>query len=141
MAEVSKIKLENDVYDLKDSTARTTLSNNTSYSTSTEYEVGKWTDGKTIYRKVIEKTGGSTNAEYLGNVAGVETLVSLNVWMEKSNVFRNGITCFYGGLSWASQVTFNKSTGYISIECGNDMASFKNGSTIRTIIEYTKTNS
>lgn len=141
MAEVSKIKLENDVYDLKDSTARTTLSNNTSYSTSTEYEVGKWTDGKTIYRKVIEKTGGSTNAEYLGNVSGIETLVSLNVWMEKSNVFRSGITCFYGGLSWASQVTFNKSTGYISIECGNDMASFKNGSTIRTIVEYTKTSS
>lgn len=139
MADVSKLKLENNTYDIKDSTARTTLSNNTSYSTSQEYEVGKWTDGNTIYRKVISKTGGSTNAEYIGNVAGVDTLVSLTVWMEKNNYFRNGITCYYGNLSWASQVYFNKSNGYISIECGNDMASFKNGATITAIIEYTKT--
>ena len=141
MADISKIKIESSTYDLKDSSARTNISNITNYSTSQEYEIGTWIDGKTIYRKVITTTGTSANAEYIGRLQGIETLVNMFVWVEKNNYFRNGTCCYYGNLSWASQCYYNKNNGYVSIESGNDFANFKNGATIRIIMEYTKASS
>ena len=49
MADISKIKIDTDTYDIKDTTARDKYN----YSSS-EQEIGKWIDGNTLYRKVFE---------------------------------------------------------------------------------------
>lgn len=51
MANISKIKIENTTYDLKDETAR----DYSNYST-TEQLIGTWINGENLYRKVIHET-------------------------------------------------------------------------------------
>lgn len=111
------------------------------YSTD-EKLIGTWIDGKPLYRKVIKTTGGSGNAEYIGRIQGVDTLVDMKVWVNgNSTYFRSGTTSYYGSSSWTSQCYYNKSNGYITMECGNDYLSFKNGATIIITLLYTKDNS
>lgn len=107
------------------------------YSTS-ETETGQiWIDGNTIYRKVIQATGDSSNSQYMGAVSNIDNVVRLEAWVNNGTVIRNCYTCYYGNLNWASQVYLNN--GSIVIECGSSFANFKNGSTIYIVIEYTKT--
>ena len=139
MADISKLKVGANSYDIKDNVARETISNNTNYSTSQEYEIGTWIDGKTIYRKVLTGTGNNANAQYVARLQGIDTLVDMKVWVQgNTSYFRNGTTSYYGSSNWTSQCYYNKANGYITMECGNDYLSFKNGSPIRIIMEYTK---
>lgn len=55
MADISKIKIESSTYDIKDSTAR-----DYNIYSSTEKIIGKWIDGRNIYRKVVTYNNTST---------------------------------------------------------------------------------
>lgn len=111
--------------------------NGNNYQTN-EQVAGSWIDGKTIYRKVIIVTGNSNNTQIIGTINDVDTIVKLETLVQNGQTFRNGATCFYGDINWASQVYFNN--GNIVIESGSSYVGYyKNGATIRTIIEYTKT--
>lgn len=66
MAEtVKELEIAGTVYPIEDATARQTLEKLTTYST-TEQEIGKWIDGKKIYRRVFK---GETTT-YNETVAG-----------------------------------------------------------------------
>ena len=74
MADISKIKLESTTYDIKDSTAR-----NTGVYSSNEVEIGKWIDGKTIYRKVFRGTTLPSNNTITYSISSlsIDTVVNL----------------------------------------------------------------
>lgn len=112
--------------------------NGDNYSTN-EQVMGIWTDGKVIYRKTITTTGNSNTSQVIGNIPGIDSLISLNVWETKSNIWRNGTSIFYGNIQWASQVYFSSVNGNFTQECGTSFADFKNGATIYLTAEYTKT--
>ena len=58
-------------------------------------------------------------------------------WVKNGTIIRNVNTCYYGDINWASQIYF--SVNGVTLECGDFVKAFKNGSTIYITIEYTKT--
>lgn len=71
MANITKLTVDNNTYDIKDTTARTNIDNLSLYSSS-ETIIGKWINNETIYRKVITYTNDST----IGS-AGTVTNISI----------------------------------------------------------------
>lgn len=107
------------------------------YSTS-EKKVGKWINGKPIYRVSFIDTGDSANVQnFYNKVFNSDLIISIEAWAIKNNTKRSCMTTYFGDIQWASQVYVNQDV--IAIECGNSFASFKNGATIVMTIEYTKT--
>ena len=142
MADVSKIKLENDLYDIKDATVRTNLTNATTYSTS-ELIVGKWIDGKTLYRKVVSgnlnttsSDGDNVNTDIDTNVTDADTFLIVRAYFISNNRFmlipyftNSGYSVRVLPHTDKRNVTFiNNYTGY-------------SGATVYVIVEYTKLNS
>lgn len=114
-----------------------TLNNNNVYSTN-EIKVGTYVDGKPIYRIVLETTGNNSNYQDIGYIADLDNVIRVDCWAKNGPTRRN-ITCsdYFGDVQWASQIYID--WGYLKIECGNYFLSFKNGATIKAIVEYTKT--
>ena len=135
MADFTKITVDNTTYNVKDSTARSDISALNTYSTN-ETAIGKWHDNKTIYRKVFTATGNNSNAQGIGYLDNYDTIIHIEIWLKNGTTYRNGFANWYGSSSWGSQVYVN--SGWVSIECGNDYASFKNGASITAVVEYTK---
>jgi len=106
----------------------------------TEAVIGKWIDNKPIYRKTFTTTGDSNNAQTILTLDNVDNVINVVGWARKGTDRRNIIQSFYNGGGWNSQFYFSTLYGGLGIiECGNDYASFKDGATIYTTIEYTKT--
>lgn len=59
MADVSKIKIDNGIYDIKDTTAR----NNFDIYTTYEKRIGTWINGKPLYRQTFSYQNLGTNQE------------------------------------------------------------------------------
>lgn len=85
MASFSKLKIENNLYDVKDDTARTTIDNATNFKV-TKQIIGTFL-GKTHYRLVIQ-----TNTPSSTNVAIVYTLSNLDI-----------MTNLYGTIFYSNQ--------------------------------------
>ena len=65
MADISKIKIEANTYDIKDNTARAKFN-----YTANEQEIGTWIDGKTLHRKSFE-CDNPTSGGYPVNDTGI----------------------------------------------------------------------
>lgn len=136
--EISEVNPDGNVYQLKDSTARAGLAQIAAqnvYST-TEVDTGKkWIDGKSIYRRVFNKTVSyqaniETSIVPLTDVANVESVVDILMLMKTSTtdaVFlpdRN------------TRVYFHKTTTPSGIVI--DDTSARNNVTFQIVLEYTK---
>ena len=106
------------------------------YST-TEQVVGKWIDGKPIYRQVINTTGNNSQGQSIATISNIDNIVNMFGWVRNGNIQRSCSTAFYGDVAWTSQLYENSQ--YIILECGSKFADFKNNATITLICEYTKT--
>lgn len=61
----------------------------TNYSTTTEQVVGKWTDGKTLYRKVVTGTTGTKNiSNFINLISNVEYFEMENFLINTNGVLR-----------------------------------------------------
>ena len=134
MADISKIKLDNSTYDIKDSTARII----SSYS-NTEQVIGTWTTGKPLYRKLYNTftfgTGATNNYIILDNA----TTYNIINGYGKVSIVNNSFTMILGtgdyGLGSLSNVYKNESSGDIYI---NTSLSQNDITSIEIILEYTK---
>lgn len=109
---------------------------NANYSTD-EIRIGTWTDGKPIYRRVINTTGDKGQSQTIAIISNIDNIVNMFGWVKNGNIQRSCFTVFYGDTSWASQLYRNSQD--INLECGSSFANFKNNATITLICEYTKT--
>lgn len=83
MADISKIKIESDTYDIKDTIAR-----NYNVYSSTEQVVGTWINNKPLYRKTITETvSANTNAEHTLSSYGINNadVVIIDVGMSTAH--------------------------------------------------------
>lgn len=127
MADVSKIKLENTTYNIKDSTAR----NIGIYSTN-EVAIGTWIDNSIIYRKVITGTTASNDSPTnIGTINNIDNVINI-----------------YGTIIFSQQriplnFVYNTAQNACYIENGNVMirttASSYQSKDVIVIVEYTKT--
>lgn len=107
----------------------------TSYSTSEEIAVGKWIDGKTIYRKCYTVSQGPTpNSPVLITISGIDSAISI------TGCLTNGIaTMFIGGTRSSNDLAlgayWQDSTNQIQIEAAADRSGYSG----YVIFEYTKT--
>ena len=132
MANVSRIKLENTTYDIKDEIAR----NHDNYSTS-EQVIGTWINNKPLYRKVIEVNNIvlDTNTT-CGNISNISKVVKIDGIITSSTGFNMSIGSIY--LS-----TWNRNN-YVWIDSGNGDVKYNirgDWTTINkmiVIVEYTK---
>lgn len=84
MADVSIIKLENDSYNIKDSTARTNINNLSNYSTN-EIIIGSWIDGKPLYRKVFNTTTPNANTGTIATITNLKKIIFLDGYITNVN--------------------------------------------------------
>jgi len=105
-----------------------------------EKKVGKWVDGKSVYRKVYTNIvfNSTVNADTpIHNVSelNIDTLIALNGITELSKASHpNGR--FGSSCNNLSQITYDKASGSIYIYCSNPAWASGN---MNIIIEYTKT--
>lgn len=104
------------------------------YST-TETVVGRWIDGKPVYRKVIVKTSGFGNGRTIENLSTLDTLLTIRGSMLRSN----GVTIpvehtHHSDLSVAVSI-FISADKNLAIEYGNGI----NPTKLILILDYTKT--
>lgn len=71
MADITKLKVEDTTYDIKDDVSR----KNTIYSTS-ETVVGKWINNKPIYRKVINFDGNDLNVSKAHGISNIDLITN-----------------------------------------------------------------
>lgn len=124
----------------------TALSNVSDYST-TEKTVGKWIDGKTIYRKVLTDniTQGSyltiNLGEYTDTITKIEVIISkpsTNIWL--SCPFRNEVgNDYYQGYLFVNQsIPKNSNTTTINVLCESSSSGYFDNCVAQIVIEYTK---
>ena len=101
------------------------------YST-TETIVGKWIDGKPIYRKVFYNDNWTDDFSYDANALNIDEVTSLKaMWNRAGNWFE---APYAGAGGFYSTLYYNTSSKKINFEANVSHA----GATNRTIIEYTK---
>lgn len=135
MADISKIKIESDVYDIKDTTAR----NVNNYSTS-EQLIGKWINNENLYRKVVSITlteamgiaGQAHDYSYAHGISNFQSLVRIsgNIDGAYNLIQMGGADVSYG--------TFFNSINSTNIVMRVVNDSWPVGSVLNFIIEYTK---
>ena len=105
------------------------------YSETNEQEIGTWTDGKTIYRKVITKTMSSTSSSIDLTSWNIDTLISqtgFNVQTGSNTKNQTQIPIYVGSNDYA--FTFYRNTTKI-LECRCGSETYGNWT---LILEYTK---
>lgn len=142
MANIRKIDIKGNQWDVKDEEARNLLKtleeNFNSFTVYSETEMNtkqKWIDGKDIYRKVISGISygngdilvqsGITNLDQLVNMTLIESGIK--------GTFKDNI--FIGTSRLSSNLAINKNTGVISV---TSRQSDITGTNAIFIIEYTK---
>lgn len=137
MANVSRIKLENTTYDIKDTVAR----NRDNYST-TEQAIGTWIDGKTIYRKVYDLTCTLDNNYYYtytgdsSTIMNIDTIVKYDAYIKRDTV----IFKIPNSKSYNCMTYIQRSYGGISLACDTSIGTSFDGKPLIIILEYTKVN-
>lgn len=136
MADVSKIKLDNTTYDVKDSIAR----NNMIYSNN-EIAVGTWIDNKTIYRKVLTHPATSyiasntqiTIPHQINNLNEVIKCDAIAIWNGEKFM---PMPSHYQNVTNIISVNYIDSTNLYFTSFNDNWGATK----VYFIIEYTKTN-
>lgn len=139
MADVSKLLIDNNTYDIKDTTAR----NNSIFSTS-EKIVGKWINNKPIYRKVVTFGASELNTSFNHNISNIETIISATGMLHHSYGWKP-ISTFHIDTSvvqgYFAVALYNVSNTDINVEVGEWYTS--GGSSVLNdsfiVLEYTKT--
>lgn len=105
------------------------------YSMS-ETIVGKWTNNKPIYRKVIETTtsAGSTNIPISDISSDIEEIIKLDGTTTQPSGNVTPLSYYYSSNDW-SNLYYSANSNYIIIRCGST-AGFGDA---KLIVEYTKT--
>ena len=135
MANVSKIKLDNNTYDIKDSIAR----NRDNYST-TEQAIGTWINGKTIYRKVYELTISTDTGGYYVYTGDSATVINIDTLLRFDYFVTNGTLVYSAPNTKDKNVTtyLQRSYGGIGLFCDASVSSMFNGKSAIVVLEYTK---
>ena len=113
------------------------------YST-TEKAIGKWTDGKTIYRKVLTDNFGNSMSLNIDSGVEIDTLVYISIKVIKGNIvfelpFRNEISAseYYQGYSFVNLQT-SGNNALVTIIGTSSNSTYFNNCDIQVIMEYTK---
>lgn len=105
--------------------------------TTDEIAVGKWIDGKTIYRKVF--TGTSTLSISTGitpdNIIKMECLIHQTVGSWRTIPWIFSLNDSMGPASWTGGFYFNDSDSTIRFQLGSNLAALNK---VIVIMEYTK---
>ena len=113
---------------------------NNEYSTE-EKIVGKWIDGKPIYRKVV--TANSYIEKLNTGISNLETMIKMEVLVSQSSngewrnlpwLFNNNNAI--GDQSWAGGFFYRMDSNQLHFQLGSSLKSIKK---IVAILEYTKT--
>lgn len=142
MAEIRKIDIKGNQWDIKDEEARNQLKtleeNFNSFTVYSETEMNtkqKWIDNKDIYRKVISGVSyGNGNISVQSGITNLDQLVNIT-FIESgiTGTFKDNI--FIGTSRLSSNLAINKNTGVISV---TSRQSDITGTNAIFIIEYTK---
>lgn len=134
MADVSKIKIESDTYNIKDSTARA-ISN---YSNN-EQVIGTWTNGKPLYRKVYNTftylADVGNNYIILDTNTNINIINSYGSLLIKNSLYTLTIPTENYGLDKISSVYKNETSGDIYLNTSLTQSDINN---IQIVLEYTK---
>ena len=142
MADIRKIDIKGNQWDIKDEGARNQLKtleeNLNSFTVYSETEMNtkqKWIDGKDIYRKVISGVSyGNGNISAQSGITNLDQLVNMTfIESGTTGVFKDSI--FIGTNRLSSNLAINKNTGIISVTSRQSDIS---GTNAIFIIEYTK---
>lgn len=113
------------------------------YSTI-EKVIGKWTDNKTIYRKVLTDNFGNSMSLNIDSGVEIDTLVYISIKVIKGNIvfelpFRNEISAseYYQGYSFVNLQT-SGNNALITIIGSSSNSTYFNNCDIQIVIEYTK---
>lgn len=113
------------------------------YSTI-EKAIGKWTDGKTIYRKVLTDNFGNSMSLNIDSGVEIDTLVYISIKVIKGKIifelpFRNEISAneYYQGYSFVNLQTSGNSA-LVTIIGSSSSSTYFNNCDIQIVIEYTK---
>lgn len=110
------------------------------YSTE-EKIVGKWIDGKPVYRKVF--TANSYSEQISTGITNLETMVRMDILISQNSngdwrnipwLFNNGSSI--GDQSWAGGVFYKMENNRLFFQMGSSLRNLKR---IIAILEYTKT--
>lgn len=115
-----------------------TLADRMSYST-TEQIIGKWIDGNTIYRKVIDISNlpNATIKQVAYNISNLDKVINLFGIAYELNTPRHYPLPYVSTAALANNIGINIEGSYININTGTD----RSGLTGYVIIEYTKSTS
>ena len=115
------------------------------YST-TEQVIGKWKDGKPIYRSVIEYTLSIDTSTYYGTYTGAADIIkSIDTLVDYKFYVYNGTLIFpipnFGGTNNDRDcgIYIQRSYGGIGFQCFARSINNFNGKPAQIILEYTKT--
>lgn len=142
MADIRKIDIKGNQWDIKDEVARGRLKtleeNFDSFTVYSEIEMNtkqKWVDGKDIYRKVIKGISyGNGNISAQSGITNLDQLINLTfIESGVTGAFEGNI--FIGTSRLSSNLAINKNTGIISVTSRQSDIS---GTNAIFIIEYTK---
>ena len=141
MADISKLKVGANTYDIKDSSARSSQN----YST-TEQVIGTWTNGKPVYRSVITYTLTVANT-YYGTYTGASSIImSIDTLVDfRFYVYNVTLVEFVpNGASMSSDermagAYLQRSYGGIGFQTTANSKAKYDGKQAQVIIEYTKT--
>lgn len=113
------------------------LSERNTYST-TEKAIGKWIDGKTLYRKVLQANSLNTGSEtqIATGVSNIDTVVFIYGIVKQGNARQPLLKPHNSSFNYQLGVYYDKSTNKIKVETGSGLS---NLSETFVIIEYTKT--
>ena len=136
MADISKLKVGANSYDIKDATARIS----DSYST-TEQTIGKWIDNKPIYRKVYQLTISTDSGGYYVYTGDSGTVTKIDSLIRFDYIVTNGTLQYTAPNTKDKVVTtyLQRSYGGIGLWCDSSVSSMFNGKSAIVILEYTKT--
>ena len=134
MANISRLTVDSNTYDIKDATARGYFNHSTS-----EQVIGTWINSKPLYRKIYNTFtfgAGATNNYIILDNATTYNIVNA---YGKVSIVNNSFTMILGtgdyGLGSLSNVYKNESSGDIYI---NTSLSQTDITSVEIVIEYTK---
>ena len=135
MADISKLKVGANSYDIKDTTAR----NYINYSNS-EQVIGTWKNGHSIYRKIYELTISLDTNGYYVYMSDANTIKDIDVLVRCDYFVTNGTVIFPVPTtkSRTAQVYLQRSYGGLGLWVDTSASSEFNGKTATIILEYTK---
>lgn len=132
--DISITQIDDDIsLGIKDTSLNTKIINKNEYSTTQEIAIGKWIDGKTIYRKVFTGTITSVSNFNLGSIGTFSTIVSISGYTNINGYITSILQ--YWSTTLKSILQVQATTGDLYLNAGTDFSNRP----YTIIVEYTKT--